>query len=429
MVVRMLTAGVDLWSRRLRRLGGFVVVLCLVALASVAASATAMAVSGPVCLGTEMASWANRSQLMVGAMMDDQIAAAAPFDLRYVYVAGQFPDGGSACTSCSSACTVNGRSCSNANGVDCGWWGCWQDTPAAPGAFARQLIAKATASKQLPIFTYYTFLQASGVDEGRAEITKAADAAFMRTYYDDFRFLLRQIGTTKAIVHLEPDFWGYARQLDNDPRAIAAAVASANARDCTGLPNTIAGMGQCMIRMVRTYAPAAKVGFHASAWNTSLNRHAGFDVDGDARATATFLALLGPADLVVVDADDRDAGYYQAVKGSDHWWDATNATLPNFNQMLRWVTTLTATLQKPALWWQVPVGNMSLADVENAWNDNRIEYFFAHMPELARSNSFGIVYGPGAIDQTTPSTDDGLLVQRTRAYAAAGGTGVCQQAR
>lgn len=426
MIAGLLGYGIVLLARRLHCRCGFAAVLCLVALAAVTSASTAKAGTASACLAADMASWANRSELMVGAMMEDQIASAAPFDLRYVYIAGQFPDGGSPCASCAAACSVNGRSCRNDDGNDCGWWGCWQDSQNPPGAFARQLITKATAGKQLPIFTYYTFLPASGVNEGKPEIAKAADAAFMRTYYNDFRFLLRQIGTAKAIVHLEPDFWGYARQVNQDPRLIAAAVASANASDCAGLPNSIAGMGHCLIQMVRTYAPAAKVGFHASAWNTSLNSRSSFDVDGDARATAAFLALLGSADLVVVEADDRDAGYYQAVKGSNHWWDETNATLPNFNQMFQWVTTLTTSLQLPALWWQMPLGNMALANTDFGWHDNRLDYFFAHMPEVARSNSFGVVYGPGATGQTTPSTDGGLLRQRTRAYVAAGRTDMCQ---
>lgn len=356
--------------------------------------------------------------------MEDDIAAAAPFDLRYVYIAGQLPDGGSPCTSCTDRCTVHGRSCANTDG-DCGWWGCWQDGRNPPGAFARELIAKTTAARQVPIFTYYTFLQASGVAEGQAQIGKAADATFMTGYYDDLRFLLRQIGTARAIVHLEPDFWGYARQVQTDPGAIAAAVATANPGDCADLPNSIAGMGRCLVRMVRTYAPGAKVGFHASAWNAALNRSPDFDVERDARAAAAFLERLGDADLVVVEADDRDAGYYQAVKGDHRWWDPSNTTLPNFSQMLRWVTALTKTLQRPALWWQVPVGNMGLPDAESRWRDNRLDYFFAHMPEVARSNSFGIAYGAGAKGQTTPSTDGGLLVKKMQAYVAGGRTPVC----
>lgn len=107
-------------------------------------------------------------------------------------------------------------------------------------------MTKAKADKQIPMLTYYMLLQAGGVAEGAAEVTKANDAAFMARYYADYRFVAQQIGGELAFVHIEPDFWGYAQQV-NDNQPDRAAVASANATDCGSLPNTIAGMGQCMI--------------------------------------------------------------------------------------------------------------------------------------------------------------------------------------
>jgi hypothetical protein len=374
------------------------------------------------CLADKLAGWTGRSTLMVGAMMKDDVATQAPFSLRYVYLAGQLPDSGQPCTSCSQSCTVKGKSCA---GGGCNWWGCWQWDQLPPGAYVRELISKAKAKNQIPVFTYYTQLQASGVGEGRSQISKLTDAAFMRGYYNDFRFMLRQIGSNKAIVHVEPDLWGYGRQVAADPALIPAAVAQANATDCGGLANTMAGMGQCLLRMSRRYASNARLAFHASAWNAALNRNAGYDVDGDARATARFLARLGSADLVFVEADDRDSGWYQA-QGKNRWWDATDRTLPDFEQMFRWVEVLTATLQLPAMWWQVPVGTMSLPNNAYRWKDNRVDYFFANTADLVRSNSMGMMFGAGAEGQTNPSTDGGNLVARTRAYQNSGGRSLCQ---
>ena len=190
--------------------------------------------------------------------------------------------------------------------------------------------------------TYYQLLQSSGVTEGAPEVTQAAtNQAFMARYLADWRFLLQQIGMTTALLHIEPDFWGYAEQYavtaGGDPTTLPAAVASANPTDCASQPNTIAGMGKCMIAMVRKYSPHALVALHASAWSTNMdvtgNSNPSFDVAGEARKTATFLAASGEsdADFVVVETSDRDAGYY-TCQGRATWWDATNATLPNFHQ-------------------------------------------------------------------------------------------------
>lgn len=397
-----------------------VLAVCLALLIALARPAPAAAGQ---CLADQLADWTGRSTLMVGATMKDDIAAAAPFSLRYVYLAGYHPDGGQPCGSCAQSCSAKGKSCANGAG-GCNWWGCWQSDQQPPGAYVRDLIAKAKAKNQIPVFTYYTQLQASGVGEGRPQITKLTDATFMRSYYNDFRFMLRQIGSNKAIVHVEPDLWGYGRQVAADPQLIAAAVAQANPTDCGDLGNTMAGMGQCLVRMSRRYAANSRIAFQASAWNVALNRSSSYDVDGDARATARFIAKLGASHLVFVEASDRDAGWYQS-RGQNRWWDATDRTLPDFEQMFRWVTVLTETLQKPAMWWQVPVGTMSQPNTNTRWKDNRVDYFFANTADLVAANSMGMMFGAGAEGQTTPSTDGGNLVNRTRSYQAGGGRRLC----
>jgi hypothetical protein len=286
------------------------------------------------------------------------------------------------------------------------------------------------------MFTYYEILQTalatlSGFQEGKSEATTAAtNVAIMTRYFADWRFLLKQIGGSTAILHIEPDFWGYAEQAGSDPTALAAAVASANPTDCASMPNTIAGMGRCMIAMARSYAPHALVGLHASAWasnvDVALNTSATLDVAGEARKVATFLAAAGEsdADLVIVETSDRDSGYYASI-GRSTAWDATNATLPDFHQDFAWVKALTEALAKPALYWQTPLGNASQNDTTNHWTDDRVDYFFGHMGELAAAHAVGVAYGAGAGDQTLPTTDGGNLVSKTQAYAAAGGQALC----
>ena len=363
-------------------------------------------------------------------------AVAAPFDLRYVYLSGGLFTSTTPCTTCG------GAACST-------WWGCYNSPP---GAYATSFIqsCESASPAQVPMFTYYEILQTAdvafqdaGFAEGTAEATvAAASIPLMTRYYNDWRFLLQQIGQHQALLHIEPDFWGYARQAGS-PTAVVAAVASANPTDCSTLPNTIAGMGQCMIAMVRKYAPKALVGLHASAWNVASNTSAGDNVATDATETATFLAACGQsaANFVVVETSDRDAGYYQTQESQDRWWDPTDTTLPNYKQDLTWITTLTEALGVPALYWQTPLGNANQANTTNHYKDNRVDYFFggsasmpegaapqsvpAHWSDLAAAHVIGVAFGAGAGDQTQPETDGNNLVTKTNAYVAAGGQPMC----
>jgi hypothetical protein len=364
----------------------------------------------------------------------------APFDIRYLYISGGLFDSTSPCTACGSACVAGGNMCTSS----CVWWGCY-NTP--PGMYATYFLQAAAQNSQVPMFTYYELLQTaknaiSGFTEGSAEATQAATSTqIMTRYYADWRFLLQQIGQTKALLHIEPDFWGYARQAGG--ATAAAAVASANATDCGSLPNTIGGMGQCMISMVRKYAPNALVGLSASAWNIASNTSSKTDVTTDAKALATFLAGCGQssADFIVVETSDRDAGYYQTVQGQNSWWDATDAKLPDYAQDLTWVKALTEALGTPALYWQTPLGNAGQNNTADHYQDNRVDYFFggsaagvesaaattvaAHWTELAAAHVVGVAFGAGAGDQTTPDTDGGYLVSKTKAYVSAGGQPLC----
>ncbi len=383
------------------------------------------------CLGSNLMTALGRTHLLAGASMADPSAAAAPFDLRYIYLSGAYPDSGGPCASCASGCSTGGTSCANAAG-GCGWWGCWQYDQDPPGGYARDFVSKSMSNSQIPMFTYYLLLQASGLQEGQTEVAATNDQNFLKRYFDDWRFLLQQINQSVAFLHIEPDFWGYAEMVNEDPHQTPAKVVEANPTDCASQEDSIAGFGRCLISMVRKYAPNAKVGLHGSAWGTSMdvleNTASNFDVGAEAKKLGAFLLAAGAADgdFVVVDASDRDAGYYQSM-GRNTWWDKTNATLPNFHQAFAWAGAVAEAVQKPVVWWQLPVGNEALPDMCNQYRDNRVDYFFAHTDEVARAHGVGFAFGAGAGCQTTPESDNGNLIAKVNAYGASGGQPLCIQ--
>lgn len=369
----------------------------------------------------------GKSRLLVGASMADATAALAPFDVRYLYLAGGLFDGTDACASCATGCSAAGVSCVNGG---CIWWGCWQWDQIPPGDYVRNFISKAKARSQIPMITYYELFQASGATEGNGEILAAANVGLMTRYFADWRFLLKTVGQERAILHIEPDFWGYAQRFNANAHLVPVAVATANPTDCTGYENSVAGMGRCMIAMARSYAPNARVGLHASGWavdpEAPFNSNPAVNVVPLAQSVAAFLKECGAAegDFIVIEASDRDAGYYQSI-GKNRWWDDQNLTLPHFHQAFAWAKALSEALGKPNFWWQLPVGNMSLSNTTGHWRDNRVDYYFAHPSEVVAAQGMGMVFGAGASGQTNPENDNGNLVNRVTAYALSGGQAPC----
>jgi hypothetical protein len=378
----------------------------------------------------------GKSGLLLGADMKDTTARSAPFDVRYLYIAGGTFDGTSACDSCASGCTANGQSCASASG-GCVWWGCWQWDQEPPGDYLRDFVERCQGNQLagaphplIPMVTYYQWLHVSGVAEGVDQVTALTDTAKLTRYFADYRFLLKTLGSTRAILHLEPDFWGYGMRAGVDPHASAASVRAANSKDCDDQEDNLAGFGRCLIKMARKYAPNAKVGLHASAWSTGFsgvsNEQASFDVVAEAAKLAAFMVEVGAGrgDYIASDMIDRDAAWY-AARGTDVWWDETNTTLPNFTQALTWGGAIAQGVGLPLVWWQLPVGNMSLPNQNKAWQDNRVDYLFAHTADVASHHVVGLMFGAGNTEQTTPETDGGNLVAKVQAHAAAGGTLVC----
>jgi hypothetical protein len=370
----------------------------------------------PTCDGARLsAPFLGKDHLLVGLSTEDEAsAAAAPYDLRYHYISGGVSPGAAPCTACDGSCAT--------------WWGCWQDATKPLGLYARDFVAKAKAASpaQVPMFTYYQLLQSmASPSEGDAEVRQVADAAFMRRYLADYRLLLQQIGSDVAVVHLEPDFWGYAGRRKQACAAIPAAVASANPTDCGGEPDTLQGLGRCMIAMARRYAPNAKVGLHASSWGYAydalVNADASFDVAAEARRVGLFLAGCGAGDgdFVAADMSDRDAGT------NGKWWDPTNATLPSFHQAFTWGRAVADAVGRPLLWWQVPVGNTTMG-LPKAQQDNRVDYLLTHAGEIAAGGAVGVAFGAGAAGEATPEADGGNLAARTRALAAGVSAPPCQ---
>ena len=357
--------------------------------------------------GSSTVSFMGSKTILIGGSMTDASANAAPFDARYAYVHSQ-PAPSSAYYSasrCDSAWT--------------GWWGCWTGNTTAPGTYVTYTdshVAQATyqgkSRPQKMLWTWYSLRDlgdAAGEGDGPGEVKAINRVDLLTRYLNDYRFFLQKIGDSQEMIDLEPDFWGYARSLGN-VHQVPAQVQAADPTDCGSQENSAAGLAGCLISMAHKYAPGTAVGLHLSC----------FDWQNNTPKCVSDYADLGAknADFLVTDVSDRDAGWYAqpAHGGSNHFWNDQQAAAA-----LAFYKTMAESVGKPIVLWQIPVGNMAQNNTLNHYQDDKVDYLFSHMNQVANAHVAGLFFGPGQQEQTTVETDGGNLINKTIAYRNSGG--------
>ncbi|RAG84136.1 lectin [Streptacidiphilus pinicola] len=357
--------------------------------------------------GSSAKRFMGSSTVLIGGSMSDASAAAAPFDVRYAYVHSQ------------PAPSSDYYSAARCHDGWSGWWGCWNGSTTAPGTYvtwrdsvAAQATYKGSPRPQKMLWTWYSLRDLgdlAGEGDGPGEVKAINRVDLLTRYLNDYRFFLQKIGTSHDMIDLEPDFWGYVRSL-GDPRQVAAQVTAADPTDCGSQQNSAAGLAQCLISMAHKYAPNTAVGMHLSC----------FDWQQNTSQCVKDYAALGAqnADFLATDVSDRDAGWYAqpAHGGLDKFWTDQKAAA-----QLAFYKTMAESVGKPVVLWQIPVGNMAQNDTLNHYKDDKVDWFFGHMAQVAAAHIAGLLFGPGQQEQTSVETDGGNLISKTIAYHNSGG--------
>jgi hypothetical protein len=290
-----------------------------------------------------------------------------------------------------------------------GGWPDWNPD----GSFVDIIVGSSNRHGTTPMFTLYA-MSSWGENKEMAALT---NDGFMRLYWAGAKLLFQRLGASDkpSVVHLEPDFWAYAQQAS--PDGGHAVHVRSLVSECAELSDDLRGMAGCLLELARTYAPHTAVGFHASRWA------------GTPASIVGFFRAIGAdkADFVATDVLDRDAGCWEArtdpqcqAERRDVYWDESNATSPNFHEMLAWAKQIHVGVGLPILWWQVPLGVPSPLPGGTAghYRDNRVHYMFSHLAEFVDAGSVGAVFGAGAEHQTTIDTDDGQFKAAVTRYFA-----------
>ena len=289
--------------------------------------------------------------------------------------------------------------------------------------FAYNYAVSSHALGCIPELTYYQIVPTIGTEGASAESTALNNASIMANYYKDFTALMKQLRQYggAAVVHVEPDMFGYLETRNGNPALITASVASSGDADVAAYPNTVAGFGQALLHLRDLYAPNVIMAAHVSTWMWSLSTNASLNVAQIAKNDASFMTGLGNWDLFFTDIADRDAAYYQFVEGDGgaHWWDATNQKYPNFNRLNTWAAAFTAAANKRLVIWQIPIGNSVMDTCNNTkfhYQDNREQYWLGNYPnnqaisELAQAGVIGLLFGAGnsGTTQNYDAAGDGI---------------------
>ncbi|MCC7366121.1 MAG: hypothetical protein IT303_17280 [Dehalococcoidia bacterium] len=286
----------------------------------------------------------------------------------------------------------------------------WRDWSPS-GEFAAEYVRESHDAGVCPVLTYYMLLQSNPGEgaEGERVLAALRDPELMARYLADLRALFEQLGREgePAIVHVEPDLWGFLQQ---DAADASTPVALPGFE---GLPSTAAGLAQAIVGLRNTHAPNVQLAYHASHWGNG--RDLVYDDDPRLPAAAAadgaaFYAALGADfDLVFTEFTDRDAGYKEALHGDGgaSWWDAAT-----FERHLAYLAALRRAVGRPLVLWQVPYGNTVMRAADNTWNhyqDNKVEVLLGEpgYATLARYRDAGVVavlFGRGA-DGATDASD------------------------
>jgi hypothetical protein len=298
-----------------------------------------------------------------------------------------------------------------AGGVNTGQgWSTWNPG----GTFVTRYIDESAAQRITPVFSYYMVRQSlPGKDVGdelKADLGNLDDAGTMRALLSDLKLFFQRAGATRrrAVLHLEPDLWGYVEQAARagDASTVPALVSAAGMPELAGLPDTAAGFAQAVKRLRDRYAPRVLLAYHLSVWGTKVDIGLSDPPPRQVRAlgleaAAFYRSLHTRFDLTFAEFSDRDAGFKQKIYGDGgaSWWNAAD-----FARNVHFLSTYSRAARQRIAMWQIPLGNREMRAENNTWGhfqDNRVEWLLGahssrHLKAYRRAGVIAFLFGGGA---------------------------------
>lgn len=245
-----------------------------------------------------------------------------------------------------------------------------------------------------PSITIYMLQQGMDDPGGQAALNSAADATYMKQYFEGVKTIAEKCKGTKPIFVLEPDVWGYLLGQANPEMNTANLSKICHINDL-GLPwleefeNRIDNLPAAIIKTLKMTDPNCYTGILMAHW--------GFpdDVSGaaaDGKLSGEFVKkfLKEPyrGDFMGIEKNGTDAGSWSPTS-SWHWDDTKNAAF------VAWSKALGQEVDLPLFGWQISIGYKDeagydpLPNTNNRYTDTFFPYFFRHVDDWIDAGLIG----------------------------------------
>jgi hypothetical protein len=295
----------------------------------------------------------------------------------------------------------------------------WTTWTKGGGSFVSEFIDDSAGHGFLPVFSLYQLRESApgnAMEEVSGFQANLSNAATMAAYLKDVRLFFQKAGETRrtAVLHVEPDLWGYIERRSQDAAYVPVQVATTGLGELQGLPNTAAGLAQAFVRLRDRYAPKVLLGYHLSVWGTGEdiadNDPSDARIDELAGIATTYFRSLGARfDLVFAEQDDRDNGYAEVRDGDG---GRSVWTAADFTRQARFLRGVSSATGHSVVLWQLPLGNSNQANRPKHYRDNRVQTLLgsggaAIRQAYIQAGVIAMLFGKAFDDATCACDDDG----------------------
>ena len=265
--------------------------------------------------------------------------------------------------------------------------------------------------------------------------------AFMKSYFRHLTILADSTKGEKPLYILEPDVWTYMLQnaREHDPNRYTTTIDDWNKIQDNnfdqlchindlGFPwleefeNKVSNLPGAIIKTLKMRDPEAFVGLLVGFWGFAPSTATTIGLFADnsdviaigARETAKFIqALLNSTpykgDFAGLEKNGGDLGFWmqtnqQAYVTAFDWDNRKNA------DWIKFARTISDSVDLPMIGWQIAIGHLGLANIENEYEDNFFPYFFTHTQDYIDAGFIGMMASTANQGKgTMPTPPDGQL--------------------
>lgn len=249
-----------------------------------------------------------------------------------------------------------------------------------------------------PSVTIYMLQQGQDAADGSSALNSAADATYMKQYFEGVKKIAQECAGTKPIFVLEPDVWGYLLGQANPSLTEVNLSKICHINDLglswlTEFENRMDNLPAALIKTLKLYAPDCYTGVLMAHWGFPHDIE-GAKADGklSGQYIKKFLKEPYRGDFIGIEKNGTGAGY--KLFGDELYWDdATNEAY------LAWCKELGMEVDLPIFGWQISFGYVNepgydpLPNTNYRWEDTYFQYFFNHVDDFINAGFIGFDAG------------------------------------